>query len=302
MKHTPIKFIGTALLILFLAGCSNILDEQPRAIYTPDYFKTQAGIMGGVTGMYQHLRQLYGNGYYLNHCETGTDEATWGASGDASNFAYHDLSGKGLLSPTQNDAGVLWGTAFTNINTASGVIENATALGTISAAIIAEARLFRAFDYFLLVQTFGGVPLDLGSGVLKFNTSTVRTSVRNTVPEVYTKAVFPDLLTALNDLPDAPRVTGGATKTAARLLLAKAYLTYGWWLENPNNIPTYPETARTDPDEPFIQLHPCCIRNPCGDWRPDFQADQRSCTGHRFSLPGVRGNSATGSAAHLRFL
>ncbi|MDP4208828.1 MAG: RagB/SusD family nutrient uptake outer membrane protein [Bacteroidota bacterium] len=248
MKHTPIKFIGTALLIMFLAGCSNILDEQPRAIYTPDYFKTQAGIMGGVTGMYQHLRQLYGNGYYLNHCETGTDEATWGASGDASNFAYHDLSGKGLLSPTQNDAGVLWGTAFTNINTASGVIENATALGTISAAIIAEARLFRAFDYFLLVQTFGGVPLDLGSGVLKFNTSTVRTSVRNTVPEVYTKAVFPDLLTALNDLPDAPRVTGGATKTAARLLLAKAYLTYAWWLENPKNIPTYPASTRTDPD------------------------------------------------------
>ena len=33
--------------------------------------------MGGITGMYQHLRQLYGNGYYLDHCETGTDEATW---------------------------------------------------------------------------------------------------------------------------------------------------------------------------------------------------------------------------------
>ena len=30
--------------------------------------------------------------------------------------------------------------------------------------------------------------------------------------------------------------------------MAKAYLTYAWWLENPNNIPTYPETERTDPD------------------------------------------------------
>jgi hypothetical protein len=38
------------------------------------------------------------------------------------------------------------------------------------------------------------------------------------------------------------------TKTVARLYLAKAYLTYGWWLENPNNIPTYPECERTDPD------------------------------------------------------
>jgi len=93
------------------------------------------------------------------------------------------------------------------------------------------------------------VPLDLGSGILKFNSSAVRTSVRNTVPEVYTKAVFPDLLAAVNDLPLTPRVTGGVTKTLARLYLAKAYLTYGWWLENPNNVPTYPvESSRTDPD------------------------------------------------------
>ena len=50
----------------------------------------------------------------------------------------------------------------------------------------------------MLVQTFGGVPLDLGAGELKFNTSPSRKSVRNTVPEVYTKAIFPDLLTSDN--------------------------------------------------------------------------------------------------------
>src|SRR5690606_5214770 len=143
---------------------------------------------------------------------------------------------------------VLWGTAFTNINTASGIIENAAVVGTIPEALIAEARFFRAFDYFLLVQTFGGVPLDLGAGELKFNTSTARTSVRNTVPEVYTKAIFPDLIAAVNNLPIAPRLTGTVTKTTARLFLSKAYLTYAWWLQNPNNIPTYPEIARTDPD------------------------------------------------------
>lgn len=30
--------------------------------------------------------------------------------------------------------------------------------------------------------------------------------------------------------------------------MAKAYLTYAWWLKNPNNIPTYPECQRTDPN------------------------------------------------------
>jgi len=248
MKSIYIKTcIGTATLVLFLAACTDILDEQPRSIYEPGYFKTEKGVMGGVTSMYAHLRYIYGQAYYYNACLTGTDEATYAQSADG-NFKDHDLSGVGTISPTSSRSDVLWGAAFSNINTASGVIENAAVVGTISDALIAEARFFRAFDYFQLVQTFGGVPLDMGAGELKFNTTPVRTSVRNTVPEVYTKAIFPDLLTAINDLPETGRVTGGATKTLARLYLAKAYLTYAWWLENPNNIPTYPETTRTDPD------------------------------------------------------
>lgn len=247
MKSNYIKTVfGTVLMTLFLAACSDILEEQPRSIYEPGFFKTTTGVQGGLTAMYAHLRYIYGQAYYYNACQTGTDEATYAQSADG-NFKDHDLSGVGSLTPTSSRSDVLWGTAFSNINTASGVIENAAAVG-ISDALIAEARFFRAFDYFLLVQTFGGVPLDLGSGELKFNTTPVRVSVRNTVPDVYTKAIFPDLVKAVNDLPETPRVTGAVTKTAARLHLAKAYLTYAWWLENPNNIPTYPDAPRTDPD------------------------------------------------------
>ncbi|MBF9252576.1 RagB/SusD family nutrient uptake outer membrane protein [Pontibacter sp. 172403-2] len=241
-------FIGTALLMsLFLGSCEDILEEQPRSIYTPEFFKTERGVLGGITSMYAHLRYIYGQAYYYNATETGTDEATYAQSADQ-NFLVMDLSGQGEITSTTSRADVLWGISFSNINTANGIIENAAAVGTISDALIAEARFFRAFDYFNLVQTFGGVPLDLGSGELKFNTNPVRTSVRNTVPEVYTKAIFPDLQKAVEDLPVNPRVTGGATQTLARLYLAKAYLTYAWWLENPNNIPTYPEAPRTDPD------------------------------------------------------
>ncbi|GAA4443947.1 hypothetical protein GCM10023188_45230 [Pontibacter saemangeumensis] len=241
-------FIGTALMVaLSLTSCEDILDEQPRAIYTPEFFQTETGIYGGVTSMYAHLRYIYGQAYYYNATETGTDEATYAQSADQ-NFKVMDISGQGEITSTDSRADVLWGAAFSNINTANGVIENATELGTIPDAVVAEARFFRAFDYFQLVQTFGGVPLDLGAGELKFNNNPVRFSVRNTVPEVYTKAIFPDLLAAVEQLPANPRVTGGATQTLARLYLAKAYLTYGWWLENPDNIPTYPEAPRTDPD------------------------------------------------------
>lgn len=244
---SKIRVLGTAALALFLtASCSDILDEQPRSSYDPTFFKTEKGVEGGVTSMYAHLRYIYGQAYYYNSCLTGTDEATWGWSADG-NFKDADLSGVGNLTATTCRSDALWGTAFSNINTANGVIENGAEV-RVNESLVSEARFFRAFDYFLLVQTFGGVPLDLGSGELKFNITPSRTSVRNTVPEVYTKAIFPDLLTAIENLPANPRVTGGVTKTVARLYLAKAYLTYAWWLKNPNNIPTYPECQRTDPN------------------------------------------------------
>ena len=246
MKTKSIKYILAAGLVCCglsttMTSCNNVLDEQPRSQFDPTFFNTKAGIEGGLTSLYAHLRYFYGNGYYLNTLETGTDEYTYAQSADG-NFKDADLSGVGSVTPTSTVAGGAWGTLFANINTASGIIENGATAG-IDPSLLAEAYFFRAFDYFILVQTYGGVPLDLGAGELKFNTSTIRTSVRNTVPEVYA-AIFGDLEKAVNDLPENPRLTGTATKNLARLYLSKAYLTYAWWLENPNNIPTYPECSR----------------------------------------------------------
>ena len=246
MKTKSIKYILAAGLVCCglsttMTSCNNVLDEQPRSQFDPTFFNTKAGIEGGLTSLYAHLRYFYGNGYYLNTLETGTDEYTYAQSADG-NFKDADLSGVGSVTPTSTVAGGAWGTLFANINTASGIIENGATAG-IDPSLLAEAYFFRGFDYFILVQTYGGVPLDLGAGELKFNTSTIRTSVRNTVPEVYA-AIFSDLEKAVADLPENPRLTGTATKNLARLYLSKAYLTYGWWLENPNNIPTYPECSR----------------------------------------------------------
>lgn len=247
MKKLNKIAIVTALVSLFAAtGCESILDEAPRDRFDPGFFQTEEGVEGGLTGLYASLRRVYGQPYYYNANETGTDEYTYGAQADG-NFLRADLSGQGIPDAQNSRFDVLWGAAFSAINSASGIIANGTA-ADMPAELIAEARFFRAFYYFLLVETFGGVPLDLGSGILEFNTNPTLTSVRNTVPEVYTLAVFPDLKQAVEELPDNPRVVGGLTKNVARLILAKAYLTYGWWLENPNDIPTYPETPRTDLD------------------------------------------------------
>lgn len=245
-RYTYKKIIIGTVALFSMASCSDILEEKPHDFYEPGYFKTQQGVLQGLTSHYANLRRMYGNPYFYSSLQTGTDEATWAQSAD-NNFYDHDMTGVGIVAPNTSRSDVLWNNVYSDINTASGIIENGAAVG-VDVSLIAESKFFRGFDYFCLVQTFGGVPLDLGAGELLFNTKPSRFSVRNTVPEVYTKAIFPDLKAAVNELPVASRLTGTATKTLARLILSKAYLTYAWWLENPNNIPTYPDTARTDPD------------------------------------------------------
>ncbi|MEO6977220.1 MAG: RagB/SusD family nutrient uptake outer membrane protein, partial [Mucilaginibacter sp.] len=144
MKTLKIKSIikSTVLLTILSTGCKKVLNEQPRSSFTPEYFKTTQGVNGGLTAMYAHLRNIYGQAYYYNSGITGTDEATWGQSADG-NFKDMDCSGVGSITSTSYPTSIIWGESFSDINTASGVIENASAVG-ISAALIAEARFFRA--------------------------------------------------------------------------------------------------------------------------------------------------------------
>src|ERR1700760_1811427 len=179
--------LGLAVATMILAGCKKVLQEEPRANYTPGFFTTQTGVIGGLTEMYARLRQFYGGGYWYNTLEVGTDESTYGQSADA-NFLVMDMSGQGAINSTTSRSDAIWNVCFTNINTASGVIQYGSQAGG-GASLTSEANFFRAFDYFLLVQTFGGVPLDLGAGILKFNTTPSPTSVRNTVQSVYTQCI-----------------------------------------------------------------------------------------------------------------
>ncbi len=253
MKKITKLLFGFAGAALLLASCEGVLEENPKTVFTPDYFSTPAGVEGGLTSLYSNMRGRYGGGMgFYQALLTGTDEVTYAKNGGQGNFMTTDMSGNGVVNADSSPMGGYWN--FRSINTANGIIENAEKVG-LSAALIAEAKFFRALDYFFMVRIFGGVPLDLGSGELKFNTTPVRTSVRNTVTEVYTKCIFPDLEDCVKNLPDVARRTGTLTKTAARILLSKAYLTYGWWLENPEDIPTYPACDRVDPNGKSAQQY-----------------------------------------------
>jgi len=254
--------------VLLTASCADILEEQPRSSLTPDFFQTEAGIMGGLTAVYSHLRYFYGPIGALYRGTNGTDECTWGISQDGGGQAM-DTYGTAIISTTGSVSDI-WNRAFIYINTCNGIISIGGENG-MPASLLAEAKFFRAHDYFLLVQTYGGVPLDLGSGELEFNTTPVRTTVRNTEQEVY-NAIIKDLTEAVAELPDSPRLTGAATRTAARFFLSKVYLTYGWWLERNSKS----DTGGKSPAQLYQLAYDMAIeaiKNPAGFGLVDYFYD-----------------------------
>jgi hypothetical protein len=224
--------VGLLTLVLLTGACNEILEEQPRSSYTAAYFKTPEGIEAGLTAVYSDLRRYYGPVAPLYYTLCGTDEATFGDNKDAYGAEIDVYN----IQANTNGINTVWNNVFPFINTCNGIIEIGTEVG-VDAALIAEAKFLRAHDYFLLVTTYGGAPLDLGSGELKLNTNPVRFSKRNSIEEVYA-VIFKDLQEAIEVLPATPRVTSGANKILAQHYLGKAYLTYGWWLER---------NSKTDP-------------------------------------------------------
>ncbi|MDQ1099993.1 hypothetical protein QE403_001200 [Chryseobacterium sp. SORGH_AS 1048] len=61
--------LGAIFMSLTFTGCNEILDEQPRSIYTVDYFSTADGVNQSFTSLYRQLRLLYGNGYFMSNCQ-----------------------------------------------------------------------------------------------------------------------------------------------------------------------------------------------------------------------------------------
>lgn len=221
------KIYFLLIVILFLnPGCSDLLDEEPRALLTPDLFETAQGLEGGLIAAYSYLKFYYGSESGGNLTVYGTDEFTNG--GQVSEPPLNIYRG---IDPDNGDILTPWNRAYPAINTLNGVIELAPEATDLSeeerSSLVAEAKCLRAEWYFILVKTFGGVTLDLGSGPLRFNRTPSANFSRASLSETYA-AIISDLEDAVKDLPEAPKEPGRMWKATALDLLAKAYLTRGW--------------------------------------------------------------------------
>jgi len=220
-----IKLSGLLLLLILTvcAGCKKILEEQPRASIDPAYFKTPAGLEGGVAGIYSSFRGHWGTQIFTQLFNGGTDEMIRGGAADV----QHNFTYSLLMKSNTNDYSGFWNSLFIDINTANGVLQFGPEAGmdeTKKAQLLAQAKFLRAFCYFQLVTTFGDVPLHL-----TFNTNVSAADSRTPIAEVY-DAIISDLKDAAASLPDQPAAGLGkpAFKATALFLLAKTYLWRGW--------------------------------------------------------------------------
>lgn len=216
-----IKHIHISLLLvigLLLTACEKELTEDSRTEVTDNYISTPAGLQTAVNAGYSYLRTFYGTELGGNLSVAGTDEFTAGADADRD---YNTYSSN--LSPTKGNLATVWSNCYIAINTCNAVINRAPEINgmdeTLKTTRVAEARFLRAQYYFLLVQLFGPVHLNLEETV-----GVVTAASRAPVATIYS-TIIDDLNFAVANLPVTSTDYGRAIKPAAQHLLAKVYLT-----------------------------------------------------------------------------
>lgn len=226
------RVTGIMLTAIALLGnsCSKILDENPESSIVPAFFNTPGGVLGGIAGGYNAIRQAtYGTEGFSAEMLGGTDDHLSG--GSASGIQLYTYNG---LSSSLGGAG--FGDAYRAINTLNGVLQYLPGVELTAAQrtqYAAQAKFLRAWWYFLLVQKYGAVPLHV-----TFISQATKADSRSPVADVYAQ-IIKDLTEAAADLPNTPQspfVAKAACKSTALFLLGRAYLTRGWLNETQSDF------------------------------------------------------------------
>jgi hypothetical protein len=211
------------------------LVEEPRAALYPSYFSTAGGVAAGITGVYRNIKNSM-SGEEIRFW-AGTDETIPGSS-SSSDHKQFDIW-NGLTSSNTQGFGGYWA----DINTLNGILKYANDVTGLTPVqknqYISQAKFLRAWEYFFLVQTFGGTTATEKSGIplhLDFVSEATTADAPAPMADIYAQ-IIKDLTEAAASLPntiaaDNPFSAAGvgktATKAVANTYLAKVYLTRGY--------------------------------------------------------------------------
>ncbi|MFD1144114.1 RagB/SusD family nutrient uptake outer membrane protein [Larkinella insperata] len=230
------QFLRIALassLLLVGQGCSEeFLEKRPQGeLVTDDFFNSQEGAVQATNAIYWQLRQWPTHVFaFLAVSSMTSDDAEKGSEpGDAVFLSEFDMF---TLTSTNGGVNDFWSGQYLGIAKANQVIERVPAIAmdeTLKARLIGEAKMIRAYLYFNLVRTFGGVPL-----ITQLQGDDAPAVPRSTSAEIYAQ-IEKDLNDAIAALPEksayAATDLGRATKGAAKGWLAKVSMYQGKWSE-----------------------------------------------------------------------
>jgi starch-binding outer membrane protein, SusD/RagB family len=213
--------------LLLMASCNDVLEEKNPSGLTDDaVFSTPEGFETLVNAVYGTARHWYGKeeGYTLS--EGGTD--LWFSGVDNRRvdlMAYNNLqSSESALGVTEVMLERIWErfyAAINQINAGLTRIDDAGLSDDIKKMRKAELHFMRAFYYWHIVETWGGVHLTTEE------TTTVQTTANMSSVDEFYDLIFSDLAVAVADLPVTTADYGRVTKPAAEAFLARMHLTRG---------------------------------------------------------------------------
>lgn len=250
-----------------MTSCSDFLDASNKSNVTDKQtFATKEGFNSLVNDAYQHLQNVYAAPLFTSCFSAGTDMYA-----DGRNKMNEALNTYETLTPENTDIKNLYTYLYAGIRAANSVsyyAQTAQVDEKTKGQLVGEARVLAAYEYYLLVNNFGGVPImkdfltTAGTGYPKSSAADVYAYIISELEDVIGKNVL--------QASTATKGGGRISQETAKAILAKTYLSAAWDL----NKQEYFSKAATLADEviagrklttPFAEL-----------WKADGSGDDNA--------------------------
>ena len=208
-----------------MTSCSDFLDASNKSNVTAKQsFATKEGLNNLVNDAYQHLQNVYAAPLFTSCFSAGTDMYA-----DARNKMNEALNTYETLTPENTDIKNLYTYLYSGIRAANSVsyyAQTAQVDEKTKSQLIGEARVLAAYEYYLLVNNFGGVPImkdfltTADTGYPKSSAADVYAYIISELEDVISKNVL--------QASTATKGGGRISQETAKAILAKTYLSAAW--------------------------------------------------------------------------
>ena len=208
-----------------MTSCSDFLDASNKSNVTAKQsFATKEGLNNLVNNAYQHLQNVYAAPLFTSCFSAGTDMYA-----DARNKMNEALNTYETLTPENTDIKNLYTYLYSGIRAANSVsyyAQTAQVDDKTKGQLIGEARVLAAYEYYLLVNNFGGVPImkdfltTADTGYPKSSAADVYAYIISELEDVISKNVL--------QASTATKGGGRISQETAKAILAKTYLSAAW--------------------------------------------------------------------------